>query len=200
MLSVFLAAQTRRCVLLLSGDSWSKLLAGTDILDSRHPGSVSSQSEASIMSQWPIRGQDIQTGRHNHKILEIGEKTENKHAPGFWRMRLLLVSYSKREIERKKYRRRNRLISSGICCEHLYQDEKCWFYCPKLSEKETGQKFPNFQIITLAGVKCETVPAPWNLGAFINSVSFPLPSHLIMSLLILFNCWILVVDLFTKCV
>ena len=100
------------------------------------------------------------------------------------------TGYSKKIILKKK-----QVDFIGIFCVHLYQDEKGWFYCPKLSEKKLDSRnSPNFQIITLAGVKCETVPRPMKLGGVhklrISFPSFQLPSRLFchFSLLLLFNC------------
>ena len=97
MLSVYLSSdQTVCCYCLetLGPNFWRELTSWTPDTQAV----CASQSEASIMSQWPIRGQDIQTGRHNHKILEIGERRRTIVSRVMW----ALLNIKKRETEKKQ--------------------------------------------------------------------------------------------------
>ena len=148
-------------VLLLSWDFWSKLLAGTYILDSRHPGRVCQ----------PIRGQYYEPvanqrpgypdgASQSQNIGDWREKTENKNAPGFWRIWGLLNI--QRRTKRNNTEDETGWILVGSVVNIFIKMKNVGFIALNCLRKKLDRN-SSISKLSLPGVKCETLsPAPWN--------------------------------------
>ena len=153
MLSVYLSSdQTVCCYCLetLGPNFWRELTSWTPDTQAV----CASQSEASIMSQWPIRGQDIQTGRHNHKILEIGERRRTIVSRVMW----ALLNIKKRETDREE----TGWFLVGSVVNIFIKMKNVGFIALNCLRKKLDRN-SSISKLSLPGVKCETLsPAPWN--------------------------------------